>query len=125
MILDINYSLIIKELNKNPELEKKFMTNDYFLRYILKDKAMILKYLPLLKKYHIENEEVKKAINNFNNILEVHPELSLGNTSLTYEFLEDDFQKILGIDFISGILAYDTEASKIAVDLYKQNKLAN
>ncbi len=114
---------ILRNLDNFLELQKEFMQSKLFLDYIMQDKLKILEFLPLLKKYNIDNKEVLESQTNFDKIAAVQPELSLGNTSLLPEFLESDFQNTLGLNYLKGILSYDSIANKIVVDSYHKGTL--
>ncbi len=126
VIMGLESYQLLKVLDTRPLLEKTLISNEKFLNYVVSDKKRIIEYMPLLNKYHISNEIIRKYNNNFQKLLDKRPELSWGNTSLRYEFLEDDFINILGVEYTNAILAYDSEeTNKIVINCYKEKKLEN
>lgn len=123
LITNIDSSLILLNCDKYSKVENLLMHNEKFLNYILSNENNILKFMPLINKYNISNSKIQLFNENFKKIQKVRPELSWGNSSLRPEMLHSDFINILGTDYIDAILQYDSEASDIVVDLYKQNKL--
>ena len=114
---------LLKILDQNCEIEKKIFKDSNLYTKVIKTKKDILTFLRLLNKYGIENEITKMFNRNLKKIQENYPELSYGNSSLRVEMLEDDFINNIDMNILAGILEYDSDASNIVVDLYKNDKL--
>lgn len=116
-------SVLMKNFDENPIVERIFINNAKFISYILSSENNILNFMPLINKYNIKNDTINLFNKNFNHIQTVRPELSWGNSSLRPELLHPDFINVLGIDYIDAILQYNSNVSNIVVDLYKQGEL--
>lgn len=114
---------LLKIFDQNPEIEEKIFKDNNLYTKVIKTKKDILTFLRLLNKYGIENEITKMFNRNLKKIQENYQELSYGNSSLKVEMLEDDFINNIDMNILAGILEYDSDASNIVVDLYKNDKL--
>ena len=116
-------SIMILLFERYPIVANEFMHNKEFISKIIQNEDTILKFMPLLEKYNITNDNIKKMQKAFNEISKDRPELSWGNSSLNPTILNPEFINILGTRYINAILTYDSEASNIVKGIYEQGKL--
>lgn len=119
----INVNIFINLSEKNPNFVKKIFSNPIYLEEIYKNKKDFLKYLYLSNKYHLQNEITNKYNQNFKKLITMYPKLSIGNTSLRIEMLEDGFLNYVNPDYMKAILSFDTNASDVMIENYLSGKL--